>query len=180
MGLLIQKLDLDHLADVNRCDSTFTVAARLVLDAADGIISYRTLPVDPYLKRYPPDPYDPAAYVGSPEKAIYLAYLDGQVVGQIRLGSWWNRFAYVEDIVVDPAHRRQGVGRALLEQAFTWARQGGFPGLMLETQNINVAACRLYERCGMSLGGFDTCLYQGLHPGTREAALYWYKIFQPG
>jgi hypothetical protein len=48
---------------------------------------------------------------------------------------------------------------------------------MLETQNINVAACRLYERCSFVLGGFDACLYRGVMPGTREIALFWYLLF---
>jgi streptothricin acetyltransferase len=58
-----------------------------------------------------------------------------------------------------------------------WARDRQLAGVMLETQNNNVAACRLYESCGFQLGGFDRCLYQGLHPGTHEIALYWYLLF---
>jgi streptothricin acetyltransferase len=48
---------------------------------------------------------------------------------------------------------------------------------MLETQNNNVAACRLYESGGFQLAGFDRCLYKGLHPDTDEIALYWYLVF---
>ena len=73
--------------------------------------------------------------------------------------------------------RNQGVGHALMQKAITWARQKGFPGMMLETQNINVAGCRLYESCGFRLGGFHRHLYGGLHPGTDEIALYWYLLF---
>ena len=47
----------------------------------------------------------------------------------------------------------------------------------LETQNINVAACRLYASCGFVLAGFDGCLYRGVMPGTRENALFWYLVF---
>jgi streptothricin acetyltransferase len=62
-------------------------------------------------------------------------------------------------------------------QAVAWARGRGLTGIMLETQNINVAACRLYERCGFVLGGFDACLYRGVMLGTREIALFWYLLF---
>jgi streptothricin acetyltransferase len=48
---------------------------------------------------------------------------------------------------------------------------------MLETQNINVAACLFYQRCGFTLGGFDRYLYRGLDPSTEEVALYWYLLF---
>ena len=48
---------------------------------------------------------------------------------------------------------------------------------MLETQDNNVPACRLYERCGFQLRGFDTHLYKGHDPATGEIALYWYLTF---
>ena len=48
----------------------------------------------------------------------------------------------------------------------------GLPGVMLETQNINVAVCRPYASCGFVLGGFDACRYHGVMPGTREPALF--------
>ena len=42
------------------------------------------------------------------------------------------------------------------------------------TQSNNVAACRLYERFGFRLGGFDRDLYRRLDPATQEVALFWY------
>jgi len=49
------------------------------------------------------------------------------------------------------------------------------PGLMLETQNNNLAACAFYEKHGFRLGGIDRCLYQGLDPQSSEIALFWYR-----
>ena len=177
MTITIHPLQPDNLADLDRRGSSFIVTARLALQATDSQVSYTIIDVPPFEKTYPPEEFNPAHYLANPERAIFIAYLDGRPAGQVRLGRWWNRFAYVEDIKVQPDCRRQGVGRALLEQAVAWARQGGFPGLMLETQDINVAACRLYASCGMTLGGFDACLYRGIDPGTDEIALYWYLIF---
>jgi streptothricin acetyltransferase len=177
MKLSIQELNSDRLPDVNRCDSTFTVDSKLLLSAENGVIDYTLVQVQPYQKRYPSEALDAAAYIANPDRVIYLAYIEDQVAGQIRLSRHWNRYAYVEDIVVDPLFRRQGIGRALIEQAIAWAKVSSCPGIMLETQNINTAACRLYARCGLQLGGFDTCLYRGILPGTDEIALYWYLIF---
>ena len=108
---------------------------------------------------------------------IYLAYRDGQIAGQVRLCRYWNRYAYIEDLVVDASARREGIGQALMREAMAWAKTRGFPGIMLETQNNNVAACNLYERCGLTLAGFDTCLYRGIDPENEEIALYWYLLF---
>ncbi|MBP1701359.1 MAG: acetyltransferase [Chloroflexi bacterium] len=142
MELALLTLDVEHLQDVNRCDSSFTVASKLILNAQNGEIGYQIVSVPAYQKRYPVDVLDAITYIDNPDKVIFLAYLDGQIAGQIR-----------------------------------WAKARGFPGIMLETQNNNVAACRLYERTGMQLGGFDKYLYKGITPDTEEIALYWYLIF---
>jgi len=175
--IAIREIDRHNLQDVNIAGSTFTVDSELVLQAEDGVIRYTVTHIPPHQKHYPPDEIDYASYVGHPDKAIFLAYVDGECAGQIRLRRNWNQYAYVEDIVVDVHFRRRGVGRALMERAIEWAKAKHLAGIMLETQNNNVAACRLYERCGFVLGGFDRYLYKGLIPDTEEIALYWYLVF---
>ncbi len=64
-----------------------------------------------------------------------------------------------------------------MSRAIDWARTKGFPGVFLETQDINVNACLLYESCGFELRGFDMELYKALNPPLDEIALYWYLIF---
>lgn len=63
----------------------------------------------------------------------------------------------------------------VIDAAVQWAKDGGMFGLMLETQDTNLTACRFYQRCGFILGGVDTMLYQNF-PNSDEKALFWYKI----
>jgi len=80
--------------------------------------------------------------------------------------------AVLWDIRVSPAERGAGVGSALLRAAADWARARGCDWLEIETQNVNVAACRFYQKMGCTLGAIDRFAYPEL-PG--EVRLLWWK-----
>jgi streptothricin acetyltransferase len=177
MEITIREMDEQTLPNVDQCDNTFIVNSQLVLSAENGKISYTVVPISPREKSYPPEQKDYRSYLNDPEKVIFFAYADGELAGQVRILKWWNACAYIDDIAVEPRFRKHGVGRALIERSVEWARAKGFPGVMLETQNINVFACHLYESYGFELGGFDRNVYKALTPSTDEIALYWYLLF---
>ena len=52
------------------------------------------------------------------------------------------------DIVVDPAHRGEGVGRMLLDATLAALEARGAPRAVLSTADRNEAAQRLFERAG--------------------------------
>ena len=177
MTISIREINNDNLQDVNKCDASFTVDSELVLQVEDGIISYSVVSVEPYHKRYAFEEKDFTSYISNLNKTIYFAYVDGHLAGQIGVVKHWNAYAWIDDFGVDIHFRRHGVGRALMRQVVEWAKIKPLPGIMLETQNNNVPACRFYEDFGFKLHGFDTYLYKGLNPATDEIALYWYLIF---
>jgi streptothricin acetyltransferase len=164
MNITIHEIDNDTLHHVNQCDASFTVDAKLVLSAEDGKISYTVVNVSSYTKQYDEAATDYKSFIANPAKTIFFAYADDELAGQLRIMKYWNGYAYIDDVAVDTKYRRQGIGRALIERAIEWAREKGFPGIMLETQNNNVVGCKLYESCGFELRGFDTHLYKGITP----------------
>ena len=178
MQITIREIDKNTIQYVKKGGSSFEVNSKLELHAENGKISYTIVDVPQYTKEYGLEEVDSSTYIAHPDRTIYLAYMDDELAGQIRIMKYWNGYGYIGDIAVDAKHRRQGVGRLLIQRAIEWARDKGFPGIMLETQNNNVAACRLYESCGFELGGFDVYLYKGLNRLTDEIALYWYLIFE--
>jgi ribosomal protein S18 acetylase RimI-like enzyme len=177
MNITLREIDEDTLHDVNQCDAAFTVESKLVLHAENGVIRYSVVRVEPYRKQYVLEEKDYPSYISNPDKNVYFAYADGHLAGQITITKHWNAYAWIDDFAVDVEFRRHGIGRALMQKAVDWAKGRHLPGIMLETQDVNVPACRFYEKFGFTLRGFDTHLYKGLNPSTNEIALYWYLIF---
>ena len=180
MTINIQEIDESNALLLNSFENRFTVHSRLVLSALDGVISYTIEEITPFVKQYPQEECESRAYISSPGRAVFFAFVDGQPAGQVRLHTHWNRLGYIEDIAVDEAYRRRGAGQTLLQRAVEWARDRQLPGLMLETQDVNVDACRLYERCGFILSGFDRRLYMGFPDVSGETALFWYYPLEKG
>jgi ribosomal protein S18 acetylase RimI-like enzyme len=91
-------------------------------------------------------------------RLILLADLEGQMVGQIivQLGTSHPGIpegevtGYLHAFRVRPAHRGQGVGTALLEEAEQQLRARGFRQVAIAAAKDNPRARRLYERLGYS------------------------------
>jgi ribosomal protein S18 acetylase RimI-like enzyme len=156
---------------------TFQVTGYAQVLVGESVASWPVEPVEPYRKNYGIDSQEFCDYRDAADSTVLVAWLDDRPVGHVVLSTHWNGFAHVDELAVDESARRNGVARALLEVALFWARKRDLPGVMLETQNNNLAACRLYERCGFVVGGVDHLRYRGLDPQSRETAIFWYLIF---
>ena len=177
MKITVDEINTRNINDVNKCDNEFIIDSKLVMHLENDLIHYTTKQVPLTRKRYGIDDIDYTAYLDNNDRIVYLAYVEGQIAGQIILRKNWNKYAYIEDITVDVKFRRQGIGRELLSRAERWARKRKLVGIMLETQDNNVPACRFYESYGFQLRGFDSYLYKGIDRTTDEIALYWYLVF---
>ena len=90
-----------------------------------------------------------------PEVVLLAAEADGQVVGYAYAaveGYDWMSLrgpaAVVHDLVVDPAERRRGVGRRLLEAVLAELKRRGAPRVLLSTAERNRGAQQLFARLG--------------------------------
>ncbi|MEN8150415.1 MAG: GNAT family N-acetyltransferase [Planctomycetota bacterium] len=76
------------------------------------------------------------------------------------------------DLRVDTSERGRDVGTALFRAAEDWGRAHGCRELKVETQNVNVAACRFYERVGCRLGKVNRGVYREF---PDEDQLLWFR-----
>jgi GNAT superfamily N-acetyltransferase len=112
---------------------------------------------------------------------FFAARIDGQRVGgaavaydtpSLDLLEGRSDLAALWDIRVAPSARCRGVGSALFEAAEAWACTMRCRHLKVETQNVNVVACRFYASQGCIL----RAAHRGVYPELLdEIQLLWYK-----
>jgi GNAT superfamily N-acetyltransferase len=76
------------------------------------------------------------------------------------------------DLRVHPDFRKEGIGHQLFTRALAWSRERSCRRLKIETQNINVPACRFYARQDCELGGINRYAYD---ESINEIQLLWYR-----
>ncbi len=84
--------------------------------------------------------------------------------------------AVLWDLRVAPAFRGLGVGSALFGEAERWAAARGCRQLKIETQNVNLPACRFYAHRGCTLGAINRFAYREF---PDEVQLLWYRDLAP-
>jgi RimJ/RimL family protein N-acetyltransferase len=92
-----------------------------------------------------------------PDAAVYVAEADGAIVGRLSVARDPHPASrHVADLglMVAAAHRRQGIGRRLLEQAVGWASSSDVTKLELHVFPWNEPAIELYEGFGFRREGY--------------------------
>jgi ribosomal protein S18 acetylase RimI-like enzyme len=116
--------------------------------------------------------------------ALLCARRDGATAGGaviawrtpgVRMLEGRDDIAVLWDIRVAPAQRGAGVGSALFRAAESWAGARGCDWLKVETQNVNIAACRFYRKMGCALRAIDRFAYPEL---PDEVQLLWWKALE--
>jgi RimJ/RimL family protein N-acetyltransferase len=93
----------------------------------------------------------------SRDAAVFVAETPKAIVGRLSVGRDPHpASAHVADLglMVAKGHRRQGIGRALLEQAVDWARRVSVSKLELHVFPHNEPAIQLYEAFGFRREGY--------------------------
>jgi ribosomal protein S18 acetylase RimI-like enzyme len=186
MDIEIRELPMTILGEYARIPIAFEV--HRVLDIAvqqnDVVFEERALDL-PYVKDYDVDTREgPTQWGGRFDLSnwgLLAARSQGRLMGGaviafstpgVTMLEGRHDLAVLWDIRVAPEARGKGIGSALFRAAEAWATDRKCRQLKVETQNINVAACRFYERHGCAIGEFHRSAYPEF---PDEIQLLWYK-----
>jgi GNAT superfamily N-acetyltransferase len=185
----IVEQSVEDLADYGSVPISFEVRDILDIEVVGrglgGFLLSRREIEPPYVKDY--DAFEEAGPASWAERwdisnwGILSAFLDGSRVGGCVLAydtpgvhklEGRKDIAALWDIRVTPERRREGIGSRLFHAAEDWAGRRGCSLLKVETQNINVPACRFYLKQGCVLGLMNRYAYREY---PDEVELVWYK-----
>ncbi len=163
----------------------FEVRQRVDLVAliASGGETVHSFEVDPWLKDYDSDIAERPSSLPSrfevSEWIVLTAKLDDQLIGGAILGVRSKDFEFpglhddaivLVDIRVSPARRELGIGKLLIEKAVEVSVGLGKKEILVETQDINAPACRLYSKTGFRI---ELCDPIGYGSDVDEAKIVW-------
>lgn len=112
----------------------------------------------------PPTAAELTSLVESDASSLFIARVDGQIVGSLTLAMFripTGIRAWIEDVVVDSSARGHGVGEALNTAALEHAKKHGAITVDLTSRPSREAANRLYQRIGFK---------------ARETNVYRYEL----
>lgn len=165
-GLVVAAFDPAQWDEVRRIDTSVASGRELVVTTDDGLprLAWRRLDA-PVRKLFP--------WPGTPPDGIaWTARAPGEAVGFVAAHVQpWNTSLVVDHLYVAPTHRRQGLGRQLLDAVCADPRAAQATTLRAETSSRNAPGIAAWQALGLSITGFDTSLYRGT-PAAGEVAIY--------
>ncbi|UCH42657.1 MAG: GNAT family N-acetyltransferase [Dehalococcoidales bacterium] len=191
MELDIRLVDAESLPEYSTIPISFEVKSQLRVellnDGFNGIALHEESVKPPYIKDYDKDNGEgptrfPKVFDIS-NWAIFLAWKDNNPVGGATLAfrtpgvnmlNGRDDLAALWDLRIHPDYRRSGIGTKLFTEAVKWSEEKGCHQLKVETQNINVPACRFYVRQGCRLGEINRYAYASEPSIAHETMLIWY------
>jgi GNAT superfamily N-acetyltransferase len=184
--LEISPSDLDRYAVIPMTVAVQTVLDVRLLERGLGGIELVEMAVEPYVKNYDdfgtplswPDEFDTSHWgfflaLGNGEQALGGAAVAWNTNG-VNMLEGRSDLSVLWDLRIHPDWRRKGIGGQLFARAAEWSRQRGCRQMKIETQNVNLPACRFYAAQGCELGDVRRFAYADEPSVAEEVQLNWY------
>lgn len=190
MGIEIREFGTEVLERYGKIPIWFRVESFLCVEEIDnglgGLLLKEERLDEPYIKDY--DDYEEEGPIRWAKRfdvsnwGFFLAFDGDEPVGgavvayrspKVDMLEGRTDLAVLWDIRVHPDRRGEGIGTSLFQHAVRWARERNCRQLKIETQNINVQACRFYVSQGCHLGVIHRHAYMDPRV-AHETMLLWY------
>lgn len=186
--LLVRRLHADELGLIRPLTDRTLVSeeARLRISRLGFQLDYVSLPKAEWRTFLPVDYADPVIITQDEGSAFYAAFDGERYIGGAAVTTLPNGWADVLDLRVDPAFRRQGAGRMLLEKCEHFAHRRSLSGLRIACTDTNPALCQFCEHLSFTLAGLDRMALsqtpeERVKPLSRRACLlFFYRTIQKG
>jgi ribosomal protein S18 acetylase RimI-like enzyme len=83
--------------------------------------------------------------------SVYVAIIEAQIVGVLALLPIDETLIEIKNIAVAETHQGKGIGKKLLEYAFSEAMQKGFQDIQIGTANSSIGQLALYQKMGFEM-----------------------------
>ncbi len=185
MNIEIEEKPITGLAEYGKIPIRFEVKSVYEVrgnDPASAKLIEKTIP-NPWIKDYDAikgeEPIRWAERWDISKWGMLIAHMDGRWIGGCVLAyntdgvhklEGRNDITVLWDLRVHPEFRRKGIGTRLLASAIQWTKSRNCKKLKIETQNINVDACKFYKKQGCILEKINRFAYKEF---PDEIELIW-------
>jgi GNAT superfamily N-acetyltransferase len=153
--------DISRLMELDHGYSTDHVWQMALQTAAPAIeIAFREVRLPRPMRVAYPRRVERLADEWTERSVVLVGEVEGRAAGYLSLAPAPAPEAmWITDLVIDPAFRRQGLGRRLLSEAIGWARARGQGRLFFEMQSKNYGAIQLAQKLGFVFSGYSDFFY---------------------
>ncbi len=116
------------------------------------------------------------SYLDAP--SAFGFFMNNALIGCIEVNKeTWHNVLRVTNILIDENHRRQGIGKKLMNYVKRLAKDENYRLILLETQTCNIKAIDFYRNQGFTLIGLNLADYTNHDIEKNEVRLeFGYKI----
>jgi ribosomal protein S18 acetylase RimI-like enzyme len=179
----IKRLDELGSADLKRLISGYTSNSKYLVSKSETdnefAIALKLVELSkPYVKQYNNlDAETIAHYLHIAGNEFSVGAFDNGMCVGIALAEarLWNRSLSAAEFHIAETHRRQGIGRMLLEALLERAREAKLRTMVCETQNTNPSAISFYRSLGFNIEGIDLSHYSNEDFPDGEIAIFMKK-----
>lgn len=180
----IRPLPTISQADIDRIMPGYTTTEKMVVGKTESleqtVITLRLVTLKrPYAKKWDSSEDEIRRYQAIVAGGLSLGVYDGGLLIAFAIVERrdWNRVLWIWEFGVAGSHRRQGIGRRLMDELEKIARREGLRVMVAETQNTNVPAIRFYRAVGFEIDAVDLSYYTNHDMAGGEVAIFVKRKF---